>query len=65
MINRFVRTLQLVLLSLVVLLGPLSGASLWTDATVQAESLYVVDIDLPSDSTGSPTGPLDVRVHTP
>lgn len=65
MTDRAIRTLQLAFLVLVVSLGPLTGAALWTGAAVQAESLYVVDIDLPSDSTGSPAGTLAVRVHTP
>ncbi len=50
-----------------VLLGPglVAAQSPHSVSPTPPNSLVPIDVELPSDSTGSPTGTLAVRVHTP
>jgi hypothetical protein len=60
---RLIRPISVLVLAMATGLG---GAQLhYSGSYASPSGLIPIDVDLPSDSTGSPTGTLAVRVHTP
>ena len=63
--NRLVVRPLILALIIAAVLTPVCSHAQKPCAVSPTEGLYPIDVDLPSDSTGSPSGTLAVRVHTP